>query len=79
MAEIILTISRVSNYYFASMDASSTTELEVVVDKAVPKACGLHLGELQHGCFLSYLSSALDVILCNRLLEQLLELPTTLC
>lgn len=78
MTEIILTISRVLNYYFASMDASSATELEIAVDKAVPKACGLHL-ELQHGCFFSYLSSALDVILCNRLLEQLLELPTTLC
>lgn len=52
MTEIILTISRVLNYYFASMDASSATELEIAVDKAVPKACGLHL-ELQHGCFFS--------------------------
>lgn len=75
MAEIILTVSRVLNHYFASMDASSSTEMKVLVPWAVTEVCGWHLGELVHGCFLSYHSSVLDVILCNRLQELLLKLP----
>jgi len=74
VAEITLTVSRVLNHYFALKDPNSNAERNILVPRDMPKVCGLHVGGLMHRCFF-YLSSALDAILSNRLLEQLLKHP----